>query len=75
MNRFLGSAALAELDETRARRAAHLRHTLRARRACTIDAIVVATADEFPGTALLTTDPDDLRPLAAIRGTTRVVGL
>jgi predicted nucleic acid-binding protein len=75
VNRFLGSTALAELDETLARRAAHLRHTLRARRAGTIDAIVVATADEFPGTVLLTTDPNDLRPLAAVRGTTRVVAL
>jgi predicted nucleic acid-binding protein len=49
------------VPEATARRAGQLR--ARARRGSAVDAIVVALAE--PGSTVLTTDPDDLRALAA----------
>ncbi len=68
MNATLKTLSIVAIDGTIARAAAALRHKHRLRRADTIDAIVVATADRLPGTRLLTTDADDLRPLAEIEG-------
>jgi predicted nucleic acid-binding protein len=68
LNATLKRLLIVAIDEKIARAAATLRHAHRARRAGTIDAIVVATADRYPGTRLLTTDADDLRSLAAIHG-------
>jgi len=73
LNRALKSLAVRDLDEPIARAAAALRHANRLRRAGTIDAIVVATADRVPGTRLITTDPADLRPLAAVARRTVIV--
>lgn len=50
-------------SERVARRAGELRY--QSRRTDTVDAIVVATADLVGGRAVLTTDPDDCRVLAA----------
>ena len=62
INRLLKSC---EVDpvvaEVRARRAGQLR--ARARRGSAIDALVVALAE--PGSTIMTSDPDDLRALAA----------
>jgi len=61
-NRFLKSCDLAEeIPESLARRAALLRRS--ARRGSAIDALVVAFAE--PGGTVLTSDPGDLRALAA----------
>ncbi len=68
VNATLKRVAIVAIDEKIARAAAVLRHAHRLRRAGTIDAIVVATADRIPGTRLLTTDADNLRPLAAVHG-------
>ena len=75
VNRALKLVTLVDLDERIARSAAALRHARKLRRAGTIDAIVVATADVLPGTHVLTADPDDLRSLASIRGRTLIVPL
>ena len=61
-NRFLKTCDVTEaLPESLARRAALLRRL--ARRGSAIDALVVAFAE--PGGTVLTSDPDDLRALAA----------
>lgn len=61
-NRFLKTCDLAEeVPESLARRAALLRR--RARRGSAIDAFVIAFAE--PGGTVLTSDPEDLRALAA----------
>jgi predicted nucleic acid-binding protein len=73
VNRALKGMLIVDLDEPIARAAAGLRHANRARRSGTVDAIVVATADQVPGTRLLTTDAADLRPLAAVARRTSVV--
>jgi len=52
-----------------------LRHALRRRRVGTIDAIVVACADDVVGSLILTSDRADLAPLAAERSRSRVVSL
>lgn len=54
------------LDTTAAiaRHAGVLRHRSR-RQGVTVDAIVVATAAEYPGSIVMTSDPDDLRLLAS----------
>jgi predicted nucleic acid-binding protein len=75
VNRVLGDLQLVDLDERFARAAAALRHALRRSGAGTIDAAVIATADAVPGTRVLTGDPNDLRPLAAVAGLTSVVAL
>jgi hypothetical protein len=73
VNQALKSTSPIDLDMRIARGAAALRHTHRRRGAGTIDAIVVATADIVPGSEIITTDPDDLKLLASVRGRTRVV--
>lgn len=61
-NRFLKICELVEeVPESLARRAAFLRR--RARRGSAVDAVVVAIAE--PGGTVLTSDPHDLRALAA----------
>ena len=75
LNRALKSMVLVDLDERTARRAAALRHANRFRRSGTIDAIVIATADGIPRTRVLTTDADDLRPLAAVNRRSVVVSV
>lgn len=61
-NRFLETCDIVEnLPECLARRAASLRHD--ARRGSAVDALVVALAE--PGGTVLTSDPGDLRALAA----------
>lgn len=73
VNRALKAFEVVGLDESLARSSARLRYAARRSAADTIDAIVVATADALPGTILITTDPKDIRPLAAVRGITRVI--
>lgn len=75
VNRFLKRVQLASLDEGLARVAAALRYRRRRFGAGTIDAVVVATADAVPGTRIITGDPADLRPLAAVAGNTLVIAL
>ena len=75
VNRALKKTVLVPLDVHIARSAAVLRHAYRRAGAGTIDAIVVATADIFPGTRVLTGDPTDLTLLASVRCRTRVVSL
>jgi predicted nucleic acid-binding protein len=61
-NRFLKTCDIVEtLSESLARRAAELR--AQARRGSAVDALVVATAE--PGGTVMTSDPGDLRALAA----------
>jgi PIN domain nuclease of toxin-antitoxin system len=71
-NRILSIATPIALDERLARRAAALRHAVRARRSGTVDAIVVATADDLAGTVIFTTDRHDIGALAAVRRRSRV---
>jgi predicted nucleic acid-binding protein len=75
VNRALKKLSVVDLDAALAKSAAALRHARNRSGAGTIDAIVVATADAVPGTAVLTSDPDDLRALASVRGRTRIVAL
>jgi hypothetical protein len=51
------------------------REPRRRAQADTIDAMVVATANEVPGSLIVTSDFDDLRPLASERGVSRVIAL
>jgi hypothetical protein len=61
-NRLLKTCDITtELDEHTVRRAAHLRY--RSKHGSAVDAIVIATAE--PAGRVLTTDPVDLRALAA----------
>ena len=72
LNRFVKSVdVVSTLDETIARAAGHLRHLARVRDVA--DAVVVATADAVPFSAILTGDPSDLHSLASVRGRTKVV--
>jgi predicted nucleic acid-binding protein len=75
VNRALKKTTLVTLDKHVARCAAELRHAHRKGGAGTIDAIVVATADQFPGARLITGDPADLTLLASVKGLTRVIAL
>jgi predicted nucleic acid-binding protein len=75
VNRALKRTVIADLDAGIARSAAALRHAHRRKGAGTIDAIVVATADLVPGTDVITTDSDDLAPLAGVRGSSRIVAV
>ena len=75
VNRTLKALTLVDLDERIARNAAALRFANRTRRSGTVDAIVVATADRVPGSCVLTADPNDLRPLAAVADRTTIVPL
>jgi hypothetical protein len=71
-NRVLKMATPLVLDERLARRAGALRHVVRTRRSGTIDAIVVATADDVPGTVIFTADRKDITALVAVRCRSRV---
>lgn len=65
-NRLLRSCQIGEADETQAREAARLRGaTGRAGTISAVDAIVAAVAGAQPDAVVLTSDPDDLRALAA----------
>lgn len=75
INVVLKAIGVDALDEPTARAAGRLRAKRRLARGGTIDAIVIATADDVPGSSVLTGDPDDLRPLASEQGRTTVVGL
>ncbi|MDQ6727919.1 MAG: PIN domain-containing protein [Actinomycetota bacterium] len=64
-NQLLRMCAVEAVDEGLARDAARLRTAAgRTRTPSAVDAIVVARADRAGGSAVLTTDPDDLRALA-----------
>lgn len=66
VNRLLRACQVRPVDESYARRAAWLRTaTGRAGGISTVDAVVAAAADAAPGGIVLTSDPDDLRDLAA----------
>jgi predicted nucleic acid-binding protein len=72
INRFLKTVdAIVPLDEPIARAAGALRHATRIRDVA--DAAVVATADSVPSSAILTSDPSDLRRLALVRSRTKIV--
>lgn len=73
MNRLIATAEVVDLDEQLARKAATLRTAVRG--SGVVDAVVVATADLEPRSVVLTGDADDLRPLAAVRGRSRVLPL
>ena len=73
MNRFLKNCSLIELGERAARDAAALRYACRG--ASVADTIVVATADAFSKAIIYTTDPDDLKPLAAVENRSSVVAI
>jgi predicted nucleic acid-binding protein len=72
-NRLLGAVEVRPVDEALARRAGRLLHETGS--SGTIDAIVVATADETPGSAILTGDVRDLSRLASARGRTRIMSI
>jgi predicted nucleic acid-binding protein len=72
INRFLKSVdVIAPLDEAIARAAGRLRYVTRVRDVA--DAVVVATADAVPSSAILTSDPSDLRALSLVRSRTKIV--
>ena len=66
-NRLLGMCRIHPVDEPLARLAAKLRfQTGRAGTVTATDALVAAFATQFADARLLTSDPDDLRALAAV---------
>jgi predicted nucleic acid-binding protein len=75
VNRVLKATRIISVDERIGRAAGSLRHALRRRHAGTIDAIVVACADDVVGSLIVTSDLADLGPLAAERGRSRVFSL
>ncbi len=75
VNRALKATSLVPLDGRLARSAAVLRYAHTRAGAATIDAIVVATADLIPGTGIVTSDPEDLRLLASVRGRTHIIAI
>jgi hypothetical protein len=74
VNRALKLGIFADCDSVTARAAAALRLGF-GRRAGTIDAIIVATADRVPGSVILTGDVGDIKLLAQVRGLTAVVAV
>lgn len=64
-NRVLRLCDVVSIDEYLARAAARLRTQATGHTASAVDATVVAVAAGLPGCLVLTTDPGDLRPLAA----------
>jgi predicted nucleic acid-binding protein len=71
INRFLKTVDLiALLDEPIARAAGVLRNVTRLRDVA--DAVVIATADAVHSSAVLTSDPSDLRRLASVRSRTKI---
>jgi predicted nucleic acid-binding protein len=75
VNRVLKALTIEPLDEPTARAAGAIRHAQRRRGAGAFDAMVVACADHLLGSTIYTSDPLDLRPLAAERGRSRVVAI
>lgn len=75
LNRLARPYSVRVIDEQIARAAGQLRHACRRRGAGTIDAIVVAIADAVANSFVVTTDPDDIRHLAAQRGTSRIIAM
>ncbi len=75
VNRVLKATRIISVDERIGRAAARLRHALRRRHAGTIDAIVVACADDEVDSLIVTTDRADLAPLAAECGRSRLLSL
>ncbi len=75
VNRVLKATRTISIDARIGRAAGSLRHALRRRHAGTIDAIVVACADDVVGSLIVTADLADLGPLAAERGRSRVVSV
>jgi predicted nucleic acid-binding protein len=73
INRVAKGCDIVDLTETVARSAAALRY--RKPECGVADAIVVATADAMHGSAIFTSDPDDLRALAAERNISRVTSI
>jgi predicted nucleic acid-binding protein len=71
VNRAMRACEFENLDEGLARSAAALR--FRRPECGVVDAVVVATADAYPGSTILTSDPRDIRALAMLRGSTGVV--
>jgi len=69
-NRLLGAVEVRPVDEALARRAGRLLHETGSS-----GTIVVATADETPGSAILTGDVRDLSRLASARGRTRIMSI
>ena len=65
-NRVLGYCEVLPVDEVRARAAARLRTVATDHSASVTDATVIAVAEEYPGCLVLTTDLDDLGPLAEV---------
>ena len=66
INRLLRTCQVREVDETQAREAARLRTaTDRAATISAVDAVVAALAGARPDAVVLTSDPLDLRALAA----------
>lgn len=66
VNRLLRACQVRPVDETHARYAARLRTAAgRAASISAVDAVVAAVADVASGGIVLTSDPDDLRDLAA----------
>ncbi len=74
VNRLLKTSLIADCDMITARSAAALRFAAGPGRGI-IDAIVVAAADRFPGSVVLTGDAGDLRPLASVRRLSRVLDI
>ena len=75
-NRVLAAfSEIAGVTERRAREAGALRFAAQRPRGDTVDALVVAEADSRLAAVVLTSDPEDLRALAAVRGRTRVVSI
>jgi predicted nucleic acid-binding protein len=79
VNRLLTMCLVPDVDEPLARRAAALRTaTRRAGTVSAVHAVVVALAERHPSSVVVTSDPDDVRALAAhaaaevrVRSTTR----
>jgi len=71
----LKATRIISVDERIGRAAARLRHALRRRHAGTIDAIVVACADDVLDALIVTTDRADLAALAAECGRSRLLSL
>ena len=64
-NRVLALSALHDVDESLARRAATLRTQVqRSRAVSAVDAVVVALAERWPDSQIVTSDPDDIDVLA-----------
>ncbi len=74
VNRLLKTALIVNCDIVTARSAAAIRFAVRSGPGV-VDAIVVATADQSPGSIVLTGDPADLKPLANVRRLSRVVDI